>query len=136
MCSDCSQSQVLKHQCNAKTKFKEYQTNTRKGTPALSCCVVSSIRSERIGDSGSTLTLGVSKYYDIRQIGKPQRVQGDILKRLEIRQTRSKDLPIFLHSKNLIVPDVLLDGKLLAIDSAMPHYCINVMKKLMTLGHE
>ena len=33
---------------------------------------------------------------------KPQRVKGDIVQRLKIRNSRARDLPIFLHARYLM----------------------------------
>jgi len=97
-----------------------------------------------------TPILGDHKYSQIRDLGKPQRVHGDILKRLGVRRSRGRDLPVFLHSKKIFLPgDLASNGgsdesdddhtnapvegrhtKFLAIDCGLPHHFNNAMKRL------
>ena len=39
------------------------------------------------------------KYSSIHFDGKPQAIYGDILQRLQVRESRSRDLPALLHAK-------------------------------------
>ena len=64
---------------------------------------------------------------------------GSFLKippRLGVRRSRARDLPVFLHSKKIFLPGELADNdegghtKYLAIDSALPHHFVNMMKCL------
>jgi len=73
--------------------------------------------------------LGDHKFSYPDQLGKPQKVKGDIVKRLKIRQTKSRDLPIFLHAKRISIPDILPDGNLV-ITANLPHFFTKTMQKL------
>ena len=73
--------------------------------------------------------LGDHKFSYPDQLGKPQKVKGDIVNRLKIRKTKSRDLPIFLHAKRISIPDILPDGNLV-IAANLPHFFTKTMQKL------
>ena len=73
--------------------------------------------------------LGDHKFSYPDQLGKPQKVKGDIVNRLKIRKTKSRDLPIFLHAKRISIPDILPDGNLV-ITANLPHFFTKTMQKL------
>jgi len=73
--------------------------------------------------------LGDHKFSYPDQLGKPQNVKGDIVKRLNIRKSKSRDLPIFLHAKRISIPDILPDGNLV-ITASLPHFFTKTMQKL------
>jgi len=73
--------------------------------------------------------LGDHKFSYPDQFGKPQRVKGDILHRLHIRKSKSRDLPIFLHARKISIPDIVPDGNLV-ISANLPHFFTKTMKKL------
>ena len=73
--------------------------------------------------------LGDHKFSYPDQMGKPQKVKGDIVNRLKIRKTKSRDLPIFLHAKRISIPDILPDGNLV-ITANLPHFFTKTMQKL------
>jgi len=73
--------------------------------------------------------LGDHKFSYPDQLGKPQKVKGDIVKRLNIRKSKSRDLPIFLHAKRISIPDILPDGNLV-ITASLPHFFTKTMQKL------
>jgi len=73
--------------------------------------------------------LGDHKFSYPDQLGKPQNVKGDIVKRLKIRKSKSRDLPIFLHAKRISIPDILPDGNLV-ITASLPHFFTKTMQTL------
>ena len=77
----------------------------------------------------STPILGDHKYSRIAEFNKPQKVHGDILHRLEVRSSRSRDLPVCLHAKRILIPDIIV-GKYVSIDCNLPHFFVKIMKKL------
>ena len=77
----------------------------------------------------STPILGDHKYSRIAEFNKPQKVHGDILHRLEVRSSRSRDLPVCLHAKRILIPDII-EGKYVSIDCNLPHFFVKIMKKL------
>ena len=77
----------------------------------------------------NTPILGDHKYSCIKDIQKPQRIHGDILQKLDVRRSRSRDLPMCLHAKKILIPDVV-EGKHICIDCNLPHFFVKIMKKL------
>lgn len=77
--------------------------------------------------------LGDHKYSSISFDGKPQKVHGDILERLGVRESRSRDLPTLLHAKRVIIPHPEVDGKNIIIESKLPFYFNRIMKALLLL---
>lgn len=58
-----------------------------------------------------------------------QRLSGEALHRLGIRQSRARDLPIFLHCKHVQIPEIV-PKKNVWIDAPLPHFFNKVMRKL------
>ena len=77
----------------------------------------------------NTPILGDHKYSRLAEFGKPQKVHGDILHKLEVRKSRSRDLPICLHAKRILIPEIIQDRHI-AIDCGLPHHFVKIMKKL------
>merc|ERR1712059_35378 len=73
--------------------------------------------------------LGDNKYSQADQMDKPQRVKGDIVERLKMRRSKTRDLPIFLHASQIVIPDII-HGKNLVIAAKLPHFFNKTMKKL------
>ena len=76
-----------------------------------------------------TPVLGDHKYSYADQLGKPQRVKGDILDRLKIKRSRSRDLPIFLHARSIHIPEILPDRDVY-INGNLPHFFNRTLTKL------
>ena len=76
-----------------------------------------------------TPVLGDHKYSRIAEFEKPQTVHGDILRRLEVRKSRSRDLPLCLHAKQILIPDIV-EGRHVSIDCNLPHFFVKIMKRL------
>ena len=57
---------------------------------------------------------------------------GDILHRLEVRESRSRDLPTLLHAKRVIIPhpNDSKEGRNIVIESNLPFYFNRIMKRL------
>ena len=68
------------------------------------------------------------KYSSVIYNGKPQKVHGDILQRLRVRESRSRDLPILLHAKRLLIP--MENEKQVKIECSLPHHFVRLMKAL------
>ena len=77
----------------------------------------------------STPILGDHKYSRISELDKPQKVHGDILQKLEVRKTLSRDLPLCLHAKQVLIPDIV-EGRHVSIDCSLPHFFVKIMKNL------
>ena len=73
--------------------------------------------------------LGDHKYSRIAELEKPQKVHGDILRRLEVRRSRSRDLPLCLHAKRILIPEIV-EGRHVSIECSLPHFFVRIMKKL------
>ena len=72
--------------------------------------------------------LGDHKFSSAIFDGKPQKVHGDILRRLGVRESRSRDLPILLHAKRVLLP--LENGSQAKIECSLPHHFVRIMKAL------
>lgn len=77
--------------------------------------------------------LGDHKFSYPDQLGKPQKVKGDIVERLNIRKSKSRELPIFLHARRISIPDIIPDGNLV-ITANLPHFFSKTMKRLKLKG--
>ena len=77
-----------------------------------------------------TPILGDSKYSYSDKLGKPQRVMGDIVNSLKISQSKARNLPIFLHSRRVVIPEILPNGKDLVITANLPHFFSKTLKTL------
>jgi len=77
--------------------------------------------------------LGDHKFSYPDQLGKPQQVKGDILQRLNIRKSKSRELPIFLHARRIFIPDIIPDGNLV-ITASLPHFFSKTMRRLKLKG--
>lgn len=109
------------------------------GSAALvECNMLSGVKHQirvHLGLGLSTPVLGDSKYSWPDRMGPPQKVKGDIRQRLRIRQSHTRNLPIFLHARRISVPDVLPDTKLTILAST-PHFFTKVLRKLKLNAHE
>ena len=75
--------------------------------------------------------LGDHKYSSIHFDGKPQAIYGDILQRLQVRESRSRDLPALLHAKRVIIPHPDEDSRRdIIIEAKLPFYFNRIMKRL------
>jgi len=82
-----------------------------------------------------TPIIGDNKYSWPDQIGPPQRVKGAIVNRLGLKKSRTRNLPIFLHSKRISIPEVLTENKILTIQAVKPHF-FNKMQKRLKLSED
>merc|ERR1719341_28753 len=78
--------------------------------------------------------LGDHKFSYPDQLGKPQKVKGDIVQRLNIRKSKTRELPIFLHARKISIPDILPDGNLV-ITANLPHFFTKAMRRLKLKGN-
>ena len=86
-----------------------------------------------IGLGLGTPVLGDHKFSSINFDGKPQAIFGDILQRLEVRESRSRDLPALLHAKRVIIPhpEPEESGRRdIIIEANLPFYFNRIMKRL------
>ena len=58
-----------------------------------------------------------------------QKIGGDALQRLGIRQAKVRDLPIFLHAKHISIPEILRNRNIW-IDATLPHHFVRTMQAL------
>ncbi|XP_076045537.1 uncharacterized protein LOC143027820 [Oratosquilla oratoria] len=62
--------------------------------------------------------IGDHKYSHLKKFA-PQRLPGDLLQCLKIPQSRVRDLPIFLHARSVLLPEVV-EGRNILIKAAAP----------------
>ena len=79
--------------------------------------------------------LGDHKFSSLLFDGKPQKIHGDILKRLQVRESKSRNLPMLLHAKRIQIPlggqDEANEGrKQVKIECSLPHHFVRIMKAL------
>ena len=77
----------------------------------------------------NTPILGDHKYSHVKELGKPQKIHGDILHRLTVRKSRSRDLPFCFHAKRVLIPEIIPDRHI-GIDCSLPHHFVKIMDKL------
>ena len=111
----------------------EYSVIKRKGNSSLvevrpSTGFKHQIRAH-MGLGLSTPILGDHKYSRISEFDKPQKVHGDILQSLGVRKTLSRDLPLCLHAKQILIPDIV-EGRHVSIDCSLPYFFVKIMKNL------
>ena len=71
------------------------------------------------------------KYSYLQFEGKPQRIHGDLLNRLNVsRGNQSRKLPILLHAKSMIIPRLESNNQYIRIESKLPHHFVKIMKSL------
>ena len=56
-------------------------------------------------------------------------MKGDIVARLRLQPSKTRDLPLFLHARRIIIPGVLLERDLV-ITASLPHFMTKTMKRL------
>jgi len=122
---------------NASQAVTEYKVTARHNNASLVHTKMMSGKKHQIrlhlGLGLGCPILGDHKFSYPDQLGKPQKVMGDIVERLNIRKSKSRDLPIFLHARKISIPDILPDGNLV-IAANLPHFFTKVMKRLKLRG--
>jgi len=112
----------------------EYSVLSTHGNSSLVSTNMESGRKHQIrvhlGLGLGTPILGDHKYSYIDQLGKPQKVMGDILLKMKLRKSKSRHLPIYLHARRITIPDVLPDGNNLIIVASLPHFFSKTLQKL------
>lgn len=77
-----------------------------------------------------TPVLADHKFSSILFDGKPQKIHGDILQRLGVRKSKSRDLPVLLHAKRLIIPMEQEGSRDVVIVSKLPFHFNRIMGAL------
>ncbi|KAH7933490.1 hypothetical protein HPB49_013182 [Dermacentor silvarum] len=77
--------------------------------------------------------LGDHKYSHLRHLG-PQKLSGDILNRLNVRQTKARHIPMHLHSSSVLIPEIL-DGRNLFVAAKLPYHFVQNLKRLNLHRH-
>ncbi|CAN7995206.1 unnamed protein product [Ixodes hexagonus] len=72
--------------------------------------------------------LGDHKYSHLRRLA-PQKLSGDMLDRLGIRQSKVRDAPLHLHARAVVVPEIL-DGKNLTVAADVPYHFAKNLRRL------
>ncbi len=84
-----------------------------------------------LGLALNTPILGDHKYSYVDELGKPQRIHGDILKRLaNLRKSQGRHLPIFLHAKKVAIDNFVDNDRQFWIEAPPPKFFLAVKKKL------
>lgn len=64
--------------------------------------------------------LGDHKYSSLKKMA-PQALPGDMLDKLKIKQSKVRNLPLFLHCKSITVPEIV-DGRNIHVKAKLPAY--------------
>ena len=83
-----------------------------------------------LGLALGTPILGDHKFSYPTEIGKPQKIHGDILQKLKLKKSKSRHLPIYLHARRVTVPRILPDGNDLVVVATLPHFFSKTLQKL------
>lgn len=87
-----------------------------------------------LGFGMSCPILGDHKYSHLKKLA-PQRLPGDILDHLRIKQSRVRDLPMFLHSRSVLIPEIM-DGKNVFIVARLPAFFNKTLSVLELNKHK
>jgi len=77
-----------------------------------------------------TPIIGDHKFSYPTEIGKPQKIHGDILQKLKLKKSKSRHLPIYLHARRVTVPKILPNGNDLVVVATLPHFFSKTLQKL------
>ncbi|KAH7938859.1 hypothetical protein HPB52_001481 [Rhipicephalus sanguineus] len=77
--------------------------------------------------------LGDHKYSHLRELA-PQRLSGDLLTRLNVRQTKVRHIPMHLHASSVLIPEIL-DGRNLLVTAQLPYHFLQNLKRLKLQRH-
>lgn len=72
--------------------------------------------------------LGDHKYSHLRRLA-PQRLSGDLLMRLNVQQTKVRHIPMHLHAKSVLIPEIL-DGRNLLVAAQLPYHFTQNLRRL------
>ncbi len=78
--------------------------------------------------------MGDHKFTQIGEIGKPQKLSGETLHRLRIRQSMVRELPLYLHAKHVQIPEIV-PGKQVWVDAGLPHFYTKALERLKLKPH-
>ncbi|CAG2117214.1 unnamed protein product, partial [Medioppia subpectinata] len=73
--------------------------------------------------------LGDHKYSHLDKIA-PQKLTGDMLLALNVRQSKVRHIPMHLHAKQYCLPNAGIDGKNIFVNAPIPHHFHKNMSKL------
>ncbi|XP_061196917.1 uncharacterized protein LOC133205176 [Saccostrea echinata] len=76
----------------------------------------------------NTPLLGDHKYSYLTEI-KPQILPSDVVQRLEIRQSKARNLPMYIHAKFIMIPE-FLDGRSFSVHCSVPRAFRSFLKKV------
>ncbi|XP_062591770.1 uncharacterized protein LOC134253272 [Saccostrea cucullata] len=76
----------------------------------------------------NTPLLGDHKYSYLTEI-KPQILPSDVVRRMEIRQSKARNLPMYLHAKSILIPE-FLDGRSFSVHCSVPRAFRSFLKKI------
>ena len=79
--------------------------------------------------------VGDHKFTKVDSVSVPQKLPGEALQRFKIRQSRVRDLPIYLHAKHVQIPEIVA-GKQVWIDAPLPHFFNKAKQKLKLRPNE
>lgn len=117
---------------NSKRAITKYKVlSSCFNTSLLSVHPVSGVKHQVRAHLGLALkcpVLGDHKYSLTHEI-RPQRLNGDTLRRLEMKPSRVRDLPMMLHASSVFLPK-FLDGRNLKISCPPPPFFLKTMKIL------
>ncbi|KAG0719595.1 Mitochondrial RNA pseudouridine synthase Rpusd4 [Chionoecetes opilio] len=77
---------------------------------------------------------GDHKYSHVKKMA-PQALPGDMLDKLKMKQSKVRQLPLFLHCKSILVPEIV-DGRNIFIQSKIPAYFNKALTILKLNRHE
>ncbi|KAG7160522.1 uncharacterized protein LOC121876093 [Homarus americanus] len=78
--------------------------------------------------------LGDHKYSHLRKMA-PQRLPGDALHRLKINQSKVRNLPLFLHCRSVLIPEIV-DGRNIFIKAKLPAFFNKTLSLLKLNRHQ
>ncbi|KAL5016564.1 hypothetical protein ScPMuIL_006153 [Solemya velum] len=123
---------MRKSSVNAFEAVTRYSVITSRGNAALvECNPVTGLKHQiraHLAFGLNTPVLGDHKYSHLTKMA-PQRLHPDLLQKLKIRQSKVRHLPMHLHAKSLLIPEVL-GGQNFFVHCRLPKHFLENMKNL------
>ncbi|KAK7072977.1 Mitochondrial RNA pseudouridine synthase rpusd4 [Halocaridina rubra] len=78
--------------------------------------------------------LGDHKYSHLKKLA-PQKLPGDALERLKLKQSKVRNLPLFLHSRSVVIPEII-EGRNIFIKAKLPAFFNKALSALKLNTHK
>eukprot|EP00095_Tigriopus_kingsejongensis_P010741 maker-scaffold277_size226016-snap-gene-0.20 protein:Tk10741 transcript:maker-scaffold277_size226016-snap-gene-0.20-mRNA-1 annotation:"rna pseudouridylate synthase domain-containing protein 4-like" len=134
---DYGGSKLIRHKSNPKRELfpavTEYRTlGSAHGMSLVEAKPITGYRHQircHLSFGISCPVAGDHLYTYIGEVGRPQRLPPWALQKLGIRAAEARNLPLYLHAKNIQIPNIVPE-KNVWVDASLSHHFNRMMKKL------